>query len=440
MFYSFYRKIFRKPFIQPSVYSPDQKRKKPRKMPKSKVDDDDDDNDEEEEGDNEEVEEKNNTDAEENAGNKQTENYKLAKKKRNNIKRTLIPPLKLKSNLRTGHAYSKGSTDSVYQHLSKESNKIHSGSSKRTEPSLKPASDLDQDTTETEVNSEDVDDNRLKAEEVREEAFAKEYTYGRRRTKVFEEMNKDEKYNFYKSEYRMNSDQIQELTFRPKVNKSKLIHQTYTKMDVRDWRKSNRNLKPEVVDKPNTTPRASIISVTPSHQRKEFMLSQLQGTVYHDINDIYGYTPRDERQKRFFDKLAKIQAVEEKLQFELQQNKEQKRLDTMIKQRKQLKRLRQKYEMDAWRRFMTQYVTSKVMEYEQSDRKVYGLPNFIDTDINKKQPLRTKTPSKDKANKEKYKTLFNCTPRPEWKVDGPLKFEGYDSVVLDTDTGSGKRI
>ena len=439
MLYSFYRKVFRKPFIQPSVYSPDQLKKKPRKMPKSKVDDDDDDNDDEEEGDNAEVEEKNNTDVEENAGNKQTEKYKLAKKKRNNIKRPLIPPLKLNSNLRTGRAYGKVSTDSVSQHASKESNKFHSGSSKRIEPSLKPATELDQDTTETEVDSEDVDDNRLKAEEVTEEAFAKEYTYGRRRTKVFEEMNKDEKYNFYKSEYRMNSDQIQELTFRPKVNKSKLIHQTYTKMDVRDWRKSNRNLKPEVVDKPNTTPRASIISVTPSHQRKEFMLSQLQGTVYHDINDIYGYTPRDERQKRFFDKLAKIQAVEEKLQLELQQNKEQKRLDSTIKQRKQLKRLRQKYEMDAWRRFMTQYVTSKVMEYEQSDRKVYGLPNFIDTDLNKKQPLRTKTPSKDKANKEKYNTLFNCTPRPEWKVEGPLKFEGYDSVVLDTDTGSGKR-
>ena len=343
-----------------------------------------------------------------------------------------IPPLILKTSSKTA----KGECPTNRSSVDKNQN-TRSEIMKSTESSDKDTGETDWETIDDE-QSANFENSAMKTGELSEEAFAKEYSYGRRRPKVFEEMDEDEKEKFLRSEYHMNTEQIQELTFRPKMNTSKSIRQTYAAMGVYDWCKSNKNPKPEIVARANASPRRSIVSVTPSYQRKDFMLSRLQGAVYHDLKDVYGNSPRDDRQKQFFEKLSLIQVEEENRQLEMMQKKERKRLESTLRQREQLKQLREKYELDAWRRFMTQYVTSKVMEYEQSDRKEYGLPNYIDTEIPKKDIVRIKTPSKEKANKRKYEALFNVTPRPNWKLEEkPLKFEGFDTVFLDTEYEGG---
>ena len=301
-----------------------------------------------------------------------------------------------------------------------------------------------------------------RAEEITEEGFAKEYEYrphDKRRGKFFEELDDYERFKYFKSEYHMPSEQIRELTFRPKVNETKIIHQTYTGVDVNEWRESPNHARAESerLLKSRLRNHERKVSITPSYQRKDFMLSQFQGIVYHQMKDVYGKSPRDYTEKRFYNRLSQVQKDESERRSQMLQDKERRRRESTIRQTHQLRQVRDKYELGAMRRFMTQFVASKVTESHPANRKDFGLPETLDLqkrkaslkiyspDLkdnanNRKVSLKPHSPDsvKDKVNKKKFDTLFKMTPRPIWRTDEDIKFEGYDSVLLDTEDENGR--
>ena len=256
-------------------------------------------------------------------------------------------------------------------------------------------------------------------------------------------MDEDERIEFFKSQYRMKPEQIRELTFHPKTNEPKNIHKTYTGIDATAGEMTPDSAR--II--PGSRPNSHIgnvykrVTVTPTHQRKDFMLSRLQGDIYHHITNVYGSSPRNKQEKTFYEKLSQIQLDELKSKYELLEHNERKRVESWFRQKEQLEQLRKKYEKDAWRRFMTQYVTSKVVQSEVSDRKEYGLPNSLDKDPRARKKILDDIDlsMKEKTNKKKFGYMFKFSTGPDFKVKRePMKFEGIDSVFIDTKGKNGK--
>ena len=301
----------------------------------------------------------------------------------------------------------------------------------------------DKSKKKREVTIIDPKDLKINAEEIADEAFLKEYEYAHnetRRSKDFGDMDEEEKVDFFKNQYRMRPEQIRELTFHPKVNEPKLIHKTYTGIDTVDWIVAPDSARSKSGRRPKSRHKNTYkkVSVIPTYQRKDFMLSRLQGKVYRHISKVYGSSPRDNREKQFYEKLTQIQLEDYRRRYEMLAHNEKKRLESLFRQREQLKQLRKKFEKDAWKRFMTQYVTSKVVESEYSNRKDYGLPNSLGNDLNSKRRNPNIEPPKERVNKRRFEKLFNFSTGPDMKVGGkPLRFEGFDSVYIDTEDESG---
>ena len=282
------------------------------------------------------------------------------------------------------------------------------------------------------------------AGELAEEAFTKEYEYAhseKRWHKDFENMDEDERIEFFKSQYRMKPEQIRELTFHPKTNAPKNIHKTYTGIDAAAGEMTPDSARIISGSRPNSHIGNVYkrVTVTPTHQRKDFMLSRLQGNIYHHITNVYGSSPRNKQEKTFYEKLSQIQLDELKSKYKMLEHNERKRVESWFRQKEQLEQLRKKYEKDAWRRFMTQYVTSKVVQSEVSDRKEYGLPNSLDKDpcTRKKIMDDIDLSMKEKTNKKKFGYMFSTGPDFKIKRE-PMKFEGTDSVFIDTKGKNGK--
>lgn len=280
-----------------------------------------------------------------------------------------------------------------------------------------------------------------------EEPFLQEFEYRRDsdfRNKTFYEMTDEEKVTYFRDHLKMKPDQIRELTFHPKVTESKTIHRAYTGIETGAWNslrlKFNRRPKSRKV-----YANKKVMTIAPN-QRKNYVHSRLQGVMYRHINNVYGMSPRENREKRFFDKLAQMQTNEMQDKYEKQAERKQKNFESKQKQRDQLRQVRKKFEDDAWRRFMTQYVTSKVVEAEYKDRKEYGLPNELGRERQRtyhgpsRRTRYTLTPkSRHKSNLKKYGNLFRFNIGPEAKSGGrPPKFDGIDTVYIDTEDENGK--
>jgi len=282
-------------------------------------------------------------------------------------------------------------------------------------------------------------------DEVAQEAFMQEYTYSHGENahhKHFNEMTDEEKIEYFRDQMKMKPEQIRELTFHPKVTEPKHIHRAYTGLEAGSWRRSRvksggrpKSRKVSVYKKVKT--------VAPA-QRKNFVHSRLQGVVYKHINQVYGASPREERERRFFDKLARVQMDDLQRRYEMLAEHDRQTFEARLRQRDQLKRLRKKHEEDSWRRFMTQYVTSKVMESEYSNREEYGLPNELNRSRNpyharNQRQINTLTPNRrQKVNYKKFSNMFRYNMGPELTPRGrPLKFEGIDTVYIDTEDESG---
>ncbi|XP_060570643.1 uncharacterized protein LOC132728934 isoform X2 [Ruditapes philippinarum] len=283
------------------------------------------------------------------------------------------------------------------------------------------------------------------------EPFMHEYEFSHNQIKHhkdFKDMTDEEKINYFQETLHMKPDQIRELTFHPKVTEQKMIHHAYTGIDTVNWQSGR--LKSGKRPKSKRYSVYKKVTTVPPAKRKSFMLSQLQGKVYRHINKVYDSSPRDAREKQFYEKLAQIQIEDMQHRYEMLAERERRQLEAKYRQREQLRRVRRKFEDDAWRRFMTQYVTSKVVEAELSNREEYGLPNHLHDGrsrnpyavqkANSKKARFVVTPRRmQKTNQKKYATIFKYNAGPVPKVGGkPLKFEGFDTVYLDTEDENGK--
>ncbi|KAL4231714.1 hypothetical protein ACF0H5_009290 [Mactra antiquata] len=289
------------------------------------------------------------------------------------------------------------------------------------------------------------------SDEAREEAFMDEYEYSHNhphRTKEFNEMNDEEKIEYFRDTLKMKPDQIRELTFHPKVTEPRLIHHAYTGVETVNWLSGSAKLKPRPkTSKKNVYKKNTV--VLPS-QKKSVMLTRLQGSVYKHINKVYGVSPRDNREKQFFEKLAQLQLDDMQRRYEKLAEKERVALETKFRQRDQLRRLRKKFEDDSWRRFMTQYVTSKVVESEYRDRHEYGLPNdlnesyrrsYNNKSVNRRRQAPLTPRRLQKKNQQKYSTIFNYNAGPVPKTGGKTpKIEGFDTVYIDTEDEQGNPV
>lgn len=293
----------------------------------------------------------------------------------------------------------------------------------------------------TKMNDDDAD-----------EPFMHEYEYSHShvRHRNFKDMNDEEKIEYFRDQLHMKPEQIRELTFHPKVTEPKLIHHAYTGIETINW--SSGRIKSGKRPKSRKFSVYKKVTVVPPNQRKSAMLSKLQGVVYRHINKVYGSSPRDVREKQFFEKLAQVQIDDMQRRYEMLAEKERKKLESKFRQREQLRRLRNKFEEDAWRRFMTQYVTSKVVESEYRNRQEYGLPNDLENrprrhpqtirNVHPKHAPYAMTPKRmHRKNEKKYANLFRFNTGPIPKSGGkPLKFEGFDTVYLDTEDEQGRYI
>ena len=304
-------------------------------------------------------------------------------------------------------------------------------SSERSDPSKK----------KREVTIMDPRDIQKQLESDNMEGFPDEYEIDyERRHKTFEEMTDEEKIAYFKQELKLRPEQIRELTFHPRVTEPKQIHRAYTGMDTVNWSQKSARLKSARRSKSRNALVYRKVSVVPPSQRKSHMLSKLQGVVYRHINKVYGTSTKNMREKQFFERLADLQLKEYQKRYEMLAENEQRQLEMKYKQREQLRSLRKKFEDDAWRRFMTQYVTSKVIESEFRDRSEYGLPNSLSKpSIRNKRHIYTMTPkSRYRSNRKKYANMFNFKAGPEVKPGGkPLKFEGFDAIYIDSEDEQG---
>ncbi|XP_053407755.1 uncharacterized protein LOC123546318 isoform X3 [Mercenaria mercenaria] len=278
------------------------------------------------------------------------------------------------------------------------------------------------------------------------EPFMHEYEFSHNQIKHhrdFRDMTDEEKIEYFRDKLHMKPEQVRELTFHPKVTEPKLIHHTYTGIETVNW--TSGRIKSGKRPKSKKLSMYKKVSVVPPSKRKSAMLTKLQGVVYRHINKVYDSSPRDMREKQFFEKLAQIQINDMQHRYEMLAEKERKTLESKYRQREQLRRLRRKFEDDAWRRFMTQYVTSKVVEAEYRDRGEYGLPNDLNEGrkrnpyavqkTNAKRAQFAMTPKRmQRKNQKKYGSIFKYNAGPVPKSGGkPLKFEGFDAVYIDTE-------
>ena len=133
-------------------------------------------------------------------------------------------------------------------------------------------------------------------------------------------------------------------------------------------------------------------------------------------------------------------------QIEEKEN-ERRKNDSKIRQQRQLMFVRKRFQEQQWRRFRTQYVTSRVLEHELINRHKYGLPEpYGEDNETSAKPRRKKKPNisnfDEKKARQKYekkfKNMFDYNAGPSWDSGGKTpKMEGIDIVVVEVHDAEG---
>ncbi|KAK3589874.1 hypothetical protein CHS0354_015900 [Potamilus streckersoni] len=254
-------------------------------------------------------------------------------------------------------------------------------------------------------------------------------------------------YTLIRGKTYLTREDLDNLTFRPQINDKRVINKTYTGEDTYYMALESARLKKGSSELERDNLYRSVQHI-PLHKRKNYMLGRPQARQYRYIQDIYGKSEKDKRARQFFEKLEEVQKEDFRKRLEELIEREKLKMETKEKQREQLTYLRQKFEDDAWKRFMTQYVTSRIFAHEHISRHVYGLPEDLDGEPEFEAKLKRKRliPKIDtdpttlsKKNKKKYQQLFEVKTGPTWQTnDRPPKLEGIDSVYFEDEDEKGK--
>ncbi|XP_069139858.1 micronuclear linker histone polyprotein-like isoform X5 [Argopecten irradians] len=255
-----------------------------------------------------------------------------------------------------------------------------------------------------------------------------------------------------RSIYRTNTylweDERNELTYQPSTNTQTDVMMAYTgEPNTREALKSANGKKRDKEFKKAFTVFA-VRSKQPPWHEKEYVLNRREAQIYQGIKQVYDKpTAKKARQREFMKKLEQFQVEMAKHQISEMQRKEAKKNQDKARQANQLKELRQRFEDEAWHRFQTQYVTSRVLEHEKMNRFQYGLPEEPDGEPEFAVKLKRKKKNPQaiidakqlsKINKKRYSEMFDVNTGPSWsKNSKDPKMEGIDTVVLDVKDEQG---
>lgn len=121
----------------------------------------------------------------------------------------------------------------------------------------------------------------------------------------------------------------------------------------------------------------------PPWHRKEYVLNEREVDMYNHLKVIYGDRTtsfKKSRQLEFYEKLEKLQQNEAKKHNSFLRDKKKQRERAKLKQQRQLKFVRDKFEEEQVSRFRNQYVTTRILQHEWTTRHVYGLPEDLRDD------------------------------------------------------------
>lgn len=258
-----------------------------------------------------------------------------------------------------------------------------------------------------------------------------------------------------RSIYRTNTylweDERNELTYQPSTNTQTDVMMAYTgEPNTREALKSANGKKRDKEFKKAFTVFA-VRSKQPPWHEKEYVLNRREAQIYQGIKQVYDKpTAKKARQREFMKKLEQFQVEMAKHQISEMQRKEAKKNQDKARQANQLKELRQRFEDEAWHRFQTQYVTSRVLEHEKMNRFQYGLPEEPDGEPEFAVKLKRKKKNPQaiidakqlsKINKKRYSEMFDVNTGPSWsKNSKDPKMEGIDTVVLDVKDEQGDAV
>ncbi|XP_013378736.1 uncharacterized protein LOC106150453 isoform X2 [Lingula anatina] len=197
-----------------------------------------------------------------------------------------------------------------------------------------------------------------------------------------------------------------------------------------------------------------IRKIPPWRRSKDYVLTPNETTKYREITSVYGTQTeihKKQRKREFFKRLSKVQ-----MDAVIQHNKsvekqEQMKRQTRARQQKELKRVRERFEKEQKQRFMSQYVTSRVLQVEKETRYEYGLPE----DLHKVQGNQMKLKRKKSVyiplnkfkkgvnqvkNMNRFKKMFDIHFGPSWDQKAKVpKMEGVDVVTVDEIDEHGNR-
>ncbi|XP_076463957.1 uncharacterized protein LOC143296081 [Babylonia areolata] len=115
---------------------------------------------------------------------------------------------------------------------------------------------------------------------------------------------------------------------------------------------------------------------------KEHILTRNEAKMFLHLQNVYGSEAyRQHRKECFFKKLTNVQLEELQRQAEDKRKKRQRTEESKKRQKRQLMYVRRKFRREQLHRFRTQYVTSRILEYEKWDRDIYGLPGDQNDDV-----------------------------------------------------------
>ena len=235
-----------------------------------------------------------------------------------------------------------------------------------------------------------------------------------------------------------------ELSHAPAVTSTEQIYKAYvgrTKEQLRDETLNDNNSDGQGKQRPSTSGTAENDDgeEPDPRSRKEYFLTRNEAKMYIHLQNVYGSEAfRQQRKEWFFKRLTDVQLQELKQQAEERRRRQQRKEESKRRQQRQLAYVRRKFRREQLHRFRTQYVTSRVLEYEKADRDLYGLPDSDDEDgggygdgTTDRDKNTSETPSEDNSNKKGSKGDANGFMDSSNKSKPPEKKESVKGTSGD---------
>ncbi|XP_067656711.1 golgin subfamily A member 6-like protein 25 isoform X2 [Haliotis asinina] len=249
-------------------------------------------------------------------------------------------------------------------------------------------------------------------------------------------------------------------THQPVLTDANELYKAYTGHTKRELRKGDDTIS-RIGSQYGEVYQATI-TISPRNA-KEYVLTLREADAYKKMNSVYGTDSfRKKRKSYLLQKLITVELDQIKEHNQTVQERERKRVESKRRQQKQLNHLRKRFKDQQYRRFRSQYVTSRVLEHEKMNRNLYGLPEEYAPDRNEdreeldspedesEQSVKSRKKrdelitsfdkrKKRKAYERKYKNMFNISVGPSWDPRATTpKMEGVDIIALEVKDKDGK--